>query len=394
MNEITNYLGLALANTTRNNTMNTNITVFTNAVSEFVVSNVLSPLSQWLAQNKGVEVSVEEMAQVLQLPATPTQPKPIGMAPVNYPPQMPQIPGFLNGGQAGAVTQAGRSRAAKQPDANYNGPRCQYKFSRGARAGQFCGEPCLNGSNFCKNCVKKKSAGGPGTGATRAVPAVGGFQGMPGLPGMQGAPAMGAQQPQPQAQQGELAVTPLEGQPGYYRETTHGFIVTEDAQNNVVAYGIIDGGNVRKLNNNEQQIATQLGIVVPDDAIEQGAAQQPQAQQPLQAVQQPQAQQPLQAVQQPAMPTIPTLNALPTQNKPVAQQPAIPTIPTLNAVKQPTPQAQPAMPTIPTLTPQTQGTPQNQPAMPTIPTLTPLAQTPKTSPPAIPTINQGTPQAQ
>lgn len=397
--------------------MATNGSLIANAVEQLIVSNVLTPLSQWLKSAKGVDATVQEMAQVLNLPATSTpkaipnglpQNVPLQMPNMQMPgPQMGGIPSYLNGGAIGGmplgVQQPSRNSRTKAVDPNYTGPTCQYRYSRGAKNGQFCGQPCIPNSNFCKECVKKKSGGGQGATNTNLgnLPNISGFtmQGaMPQQqlfqqPGMANIPQQPQQQPQAQPQE-EIEALPIQGRPGFFKETNHGFIIQQSEDPNdqsLYVRGIEVGGQTRKLNQQEQQLATKIGFVVDPTQVDI-----------------------TQGVQQQQAPAIPTLSALgnigapnafampqPVQQfapqqqvsqfVPQQQVPQIPQIPSLVSTPQ---QGVPSIPSIGGLSglpsiPQISGLPQMQSVgnLPNIPSLTPLPsqETPKSSSPAVPT---------
>lgn len=235
--------------------MATPLSNFSQSVSSLLVNGVLTPLATWLAKEKNTTVTVDEMMGVLNIPA---QAKAMpGPAPI----QMPNLPNFLAGATATPATAtAGGSGRKKASGAPYNGPTCQYVFVRGAKKNQTCGEPCIENSNFCRACAKKKSAGGPGTGSSaNATTPAQGFAPVSGT-------AHVADVPTPSGDEtAGLQVMALPNRPGYYRTVKEGFIIQQQPDGAIVATAIDVNGVVRPLNDEEKRKAATLGIGVIDD---------------------------------------------------------------------------------------------------------------------------------
>lgn len=275
--------------------MATPLSNFSQSVSSLLVNEVLTPLATWLAKEKNLTVTVDEMMGVLNIPSQAKAPAP---API----QMPNLPNFLSGSGAGAGSgatattgTAGGSGRKKASGAPYNGPTCQYVFVRGAKKHQTCGEPCIEGSNFCRACAKKKSAGGPGTGSGAGPAATtGSAQGFAPVPSQA-----------PEASAGDetagLQVMALPNRPGFYRSVKEGFIIQQQPDGAIVATAIDVNGVVRPLNDEEKRKAATLGIGFIDDPAQVQAQVQAPTQAPSPAV-----------AKVPGLPQIPQLGVAPT----------------------------------------------------------------------------------
>lgn len=120
------------------------MTHFSTSVGTFVKTGILSPLVDWLAKTHNLTVTVEDLAQVLELPATPKPAYAIGMAP----------PTFTTVNTTVGAKAPGRSR--KTTTSNPNGPKCTYQFTRGVRSGTVCTEPAADNGLYCKHCMKNE----------------------------------------------------------------------------------------------------------------------------------------------------------------------------------------------------------------------------------------------
>ena len=235
--------------------MATPLSNFSQSVSSLLVNEVLAHLVAWLAKEKNLTVTVDEMMGVLNIPSQAKMPAP---API----QMPNLPNFLAGpgattAPAGTAGGSGRKKASAS-GAPYNGPTCQYVFVRGAKKHQTCGEPCIEGSNFCRACAKKKSAGGPGTGGS------GGGATTAPTQGFAPAPSHAPEAPTGDETAG-LQVMALPNRPGFYRTVKEGFIIQQQPDGAIVATAIDVNGVIRPLNEEEKRKASTLGIGFIDD---------------------------------------------------------------------------------------------------------------------------------
>lgn len=225
---------------------------FPQAVSNLLINEVLNVIVENAAK-ENIPLSLDKLMGWLSIPQTAKTASAMGGSL-----QVPNIPGFLAGGSVAASAPA--STRKKGP---VNGPTCQYIFVRGAKKNQPCGEPAMEGSQFCRTCAKKKSAGGPGTGSSSGAAAAGGdFRGV----------ASSAVAPSPQADDStSVTVTALRDRPGFYKTVKHGIIIQQQAAGNVVATAIEDKdtGTIRPLTPEEKALANSLGFsTINDDGTE------------------------------------------------------------------------------------------------------------------------------
>lgn len=188
--------------------MNTNESVLFQGLSNLVRQNLLPAIVQHLA-TKGVQVSVDELANVLKLaPNTavvaPQQLSAASVAPsFNMGvPSMGTTPGFGGiasatpslmgmggmplsiGGGGGAKKGSKKNTATAPPPEN---ERCQYVFTRGRNKNDRCPNRCEPGHPFCSGCKGKKTAQDQ---LTRGAPGANSSGAAPGLPGV--LPSLGA----------------------------------------------------------------------------------------------------------------------------------------------------------------------------------------------------------
>jgi len=277
----------------------TNESAVFNGMSDLLRNHVLTPICQHLAQ-KGIHVSVEELASVLKLPAsTAAPPAPQmsafgqGVPPVaTAPPSLMGLPGL-----GMPLTQAGKHAGKKGPTAPVpDNERCQYVFTRGRNKGQRCPVRAESGQHFCGGCKGKKSAqnqlqtGGVGGGMI-AMPGQFAGQMMPNIPGtMPGQPAglpnmMGQLNPaMAQPQQGNkirLQVVPLGN--GVYHEKSHNLAIkTGEQPGQHICCGIYDPqtATIRALTPDKIEICKQLNLTYVDPST-QGSTPAQATPQPL-----------------------------------------------------------------------------------------------------------------
>lgn len=239
---------------------------FVNSCAGYVHTYVLGPIVQHLV-NKGVQVSVEELAGVLQLPATR------GFTPA--PPNPATVPAMAFGGgipitgavppMAAAVAPT-NSRKTSATNAPVRGRTCMYQFKRGEHKGEYCGKPVAPGSEFCGPCMKtrknlaKEVAGGapPGT-----APGMGAIPGMAGFPPGY-APPVPATAAAPAG--GQLSVNEYDTSRGLFIEPAHNFIVTQVRPGVVVVVGHLSEAEnkIVPLTSQQQAIALSIGLNLPD----------------------------------------------------------------------------------------------------------------------------------
>lgn len=222
---------------------------FSQAVSDLVDTSVLHPIVNFLTREKGCQVTIEELRSVLQLPAPVPSPMKVPGLPQGG--MIPVQPPSLNNFMAMNATNGKASGPAKKDKAPHNGPTCTYKFIRGKNKGQVCGEPAVEGSEFCRTCIKKKASGGPGSAA----------------PDTPTGKASGSRNDQSSGSEasGELTVVPYKNQPGYFKTVQHGFIVKQIEGNRIVATAVEENNKTRPLTEAEKRIAYDIGIGIVEN---------------------------------------------------------------------------------------------------------------------------------
>jgi len=317
----------------------TNMNTFVNSCAGYVHTYILGPIVQHLTA-KGVQVSVEELAGVLQLPTARSPAV-----------QTPAIPAMAFGGavpqMAPAVAPTNNSRKTTATTAPVAGRTCMYQFKRGENKGKYCGKATAPGSDFCNSCLKTRKNLTKDMAAVGAVPGtapgMGAIPGMAGLPPGYGAPvpAVPPTNSTP-AQGGKLSVIPYDEDRGLYRDPTHNFIVYEVSSGVVAVLGRLSEADnkIVPLTQQEQQTAQGIGLVLGEGAIAPTATTQ------VPAIPTGKTQTP------PPVPAIPTAPVQPGQGLTTTGQPALPVIPPLatqgqNNAPTPTPTNVPNIPPIP-----------------------------------------------
>jgi len=137
-----------------------NLENFTTQITSLITSLVLTPLADWLTNEKKVNVSVDELLDVLKIPKT-SKTQLSTLAPI-FTTSVAKTESAKNlDGTSGRVSSKSSVQAipkSKPPSPeNYNGPTCKYVFKRGDLKGKECGKPVVNGSDFCEQCSGKKT---------------------------------------------------------------------------------------------------------------------------------------------------------------------------------------------------------------------------------------------
>ena len=223
---------------------NTQMTSFQQGVAEYVVHNILTPISTWLAEHKKCTCSVDELMAALQVPSSARSaiPAPAGAG----------FPTF-NPPAASAPTTTTRTKKSVAHD----GPKCQYKFVRGARKDQLCEEPVVPGTMFCKACSKKKNAiATAGGSASSSSTQTGGFNTAKAAPAAPATQASGTT---------DVMVLPIKDKPGFFKTTEGNFIVQSLSDNVIVARGIDENGTIRPMTEAERTRAEALGFSVDEE---------------------------------------------------------------------------------------------------------------------------------
>jgi len=239
------------------NKMTSIMTAF-NHVIPHIVDACLQAVMDFMIKEKGCQVTIEELRSI-QISTPILIPNPMkvqglpqgGMIPV----QPPSLNNFM------AMSASYGKTNTKKDKVPHNGPTCTYKFIRGKNKGQVCGEPAVEGSEFCRSCIKKKASGGPGNAAPDTP------TGRVSGPGLGPGPVNGSRNDQNNNSDasGELTVVPYKNQPGYFKTVQHGFIVKQIEGNRIVATAVEENNKLRPLTEAEKRIAYDIGIGIVEN---------------------------------------------------------------------------------------------------------------------------------
>jgi len=240
--------------------MSTPIELFTQHTGDFIARHIVAPIVEHL-RSKGVQVSADELINVLNLPTKPSVVVPTAMPPVtngvlSNPFQNPIINPGLN-------IKAPVKATKGVPNLGGQGT-CSYVLQRGDRKGSTCGVTVQPGSTYCKTHHKKYSNVQQ---APNQVQQPGLYQ--PPQQIMPNNVMQGMMQqvpPQPQQASSELVVVPFNKEQGLYRESIHSFIVKQSDEG-IVAIGRLDNGTVRELTDQERSLAKDIGLVLGDQQV-------------------------------------------------------------------------------------------------------------------------------
>lgn|SRR3990167_4480649 len=214
--------------------MTTPIATFSAHVETFLTQTILPTVVDHCTK-KGYSVSIEELMESLKIttrhaPAVSHAPVPAGIA----------------AAPRGRVTQP----AAPVGDSG----GCVYKFIRGANKDKPCGKPTVDGTQYCKQCVKKKKGGGQ-----EGAPSAPKSQFTGGIIGAApSAPFQAAQ-----SSSNELDVTKLSEDPLTYVTTKERFVITPDGDDFIVHYKL-DGDRQTDLTPQDIQRAKEIGLRIAE----------------------------------------------------------------------------------------------------------------------------------
>ena len=237
-------------------TMSSNLESFQNQVQTFVSNLVIAPLVSWLQTEKKINVTSEELMDVLRIPRIQ---KPLIVVPPN--PSQPPIPlanlgGAVNSEPSKKVARP-KSKTSQPTLDSYSGPTCKYVFKRGENKGQSCGKPVVGASEFCEQCnVKKTSTAKPNDvpKKTTAEPKPVGFT--------------GSVSKRAEKLKVELRET---GQPNTYVDTQTNIVVKKvvDKENTIyVAVGVQEESGFRTLTEEEKKEALNRNFSLQSGAPE------------------------------------------------------------------------------------------------------------------------------
>jgi hypothetical protein len=199
---------------------------------------VLPTIQNWIKQNKGIDVTVDDMLNSLKI-EPPTQLT--VTAPVSSLTPPP------------ASSGSGRKKANVAKPAPVLDPNggCIYIFTRKAgdkNKGDRCGQPLYNNSSWCKSCIKKTGGGNQKT--TAKSPVVSGLTSSPPLTQINGTESKS------NPNEIEISIIPIKEVPNFYYEEKTGILV-ENVNNTYVSYGIYNtlDRSLRLFTEHEQGVA-------------------------------------------------------------------------------------------------------------------------------------------
>lgn len=179
---------------------------FANGMSELVKELILTPISQYINENKGVKCDVNELAAVLSIPATQT-----------------------SGDKSRKKGIRGRNKKSDVPDEL----RCSYILTKGDSLGMRCNNEKELASEFCSSCKHKK----------RASSQKGSFI------------------------KKKLSFVSLGG--GYYIDTEHNFYLRMGPNpNEYVCLGILEKDKTRPLTPEEETVCINSGYSIVSDSLQ------------------------------------------------------------------------------------------------------------------------------
>lgn len=138
-----------------------NLETFNTQITGLITSLVLTPLSEWLNNDKNVNVSVDELLDVLKIPK-PSKTSMSSLAPVfttttaNIPPVKSDTTSRSSSALKTSTAPVNKPKSKPPSPENYTGATCKYVFKRGDLKGKECGKPVVSGTDFCEHCSSKK----------------------------------------------------------------------------------------------------------------------------------------------------------------------------------------------------------------------------------------------
>lgn len=226
----------------------TPIVSFQDSVSNFAKLSILTPISEWLRLEKNIDVSIDELLDVLRIPKVHKSPSSFS----STTPVTPTFPPHLVGAQKAVISK--RKKVEDNPDA----PKCKYEFKKNEKKGQLCGKVCEEGTEFCKEHNKRASK------AATSAKAVSKTTNVVNQVGFTTTPA-----------KKEKTVLNLQktDKEGVFLHTQNNFLVRTDLDESgntmYVAFSVQEEEGTRPLTESEKQIALSCGFVFPTDAPKQ-----------------------------------------------------------------------------------------------------------------------------
>jgi len=252
-----------------------NETAIFQGLSDLLRKYVIQPIVDHLA-TKGIQVSADELAESLKLPASQTS-----TSVVPAMPSVSSVPPSLSGVQGLGMPVSSRRGGKK----NSNAPvtperRCIYIFTRGRNKGRQCDAAAEPGGVFCSSCKGKKSAQQQLQNNGGAVPQTSQFSGqmVPPLPGCGSMPTQSAPPPVP-TQDNKLNLSVVQVKDGLFYHPKYMIALRNlgDSTGRMLAIGVYDPqtGDVTTLTPEKIEICKELGIAYVDPNANKAPAPSP-----------------------------------------------------------------------------------------------------------------------
>ncbi len=202
-----------------------------------LISNFILPvIVEFLEEKKKVQITVEELEQVLRLPTTST-------------PSMAIQP---------VIRSGSRRRKSISPTLSGEEPAlgegCRYQMVRGPNKGNYCGKKCVNGSAFCSSHKSKGKKARKKTSESKTKTASSGNAGT--------SPSLVTGKDESEE---AIRVNPFRDIEGHFIHPESKFILVDE---NDMIYAIAreeEDGTVRSLTDEEKEEARKYTLVTIDD---------------------------------------------------------------------------------------------------------------------------------
>ncbi len=206
--------------------MNNSINIFSNQIVSLIQNTLATPLINWLKTEKNVDVTLDEVMSVLELPMNATS--------------------RSNSPNTSNTDPKPRTRKSKKTEtsAKVETGSCEFVYKVKSKQGQICGESTTNGSHFCRK--HKKSASSPQSTASTT----------------NNEPTFVTPEELP-----KLLCKPTTYL-GLVRESTKQVIIHDQPNKKPVAYAVeLEDGSLRPLNSDETTFMIKSGVDVSNKPL-------------------------------------------------------------------------------------------------------------------------------
>jgi len=219
----------------------TNLDIFSNMVSDKLKTFIISPIVDFLNNEKGINITVDELCKVLNMPISKS----------NYAASSLGEPS--NPSSMSSVNNIKKTNFTEQPIQG----QCEYKIKRGEYRNLYCGKPTEKGCAYCKQCIKSRKL----TPKTSSGP-----QNRPGV-----APSTGSIPniiDDPDTAVNKLDVVVFDKNRKLYREIINNFIVKNDDDDIAVIGKVLNSSstNILPLDEEDKQIALSMSLNILEDS--------------------------------------------------------------------------------------------------------------------------------